>query len=227
MIIVTGASGGLGQGLLKELAGLDSIVGTYESHHPLSVAGDVHLVRLDVTDVKSVNEFVRAIRADATRITLVNLAGVSGDGLSVTLPLSDWEHVLAVNLTGSFLMSRSIVRLMMRERWGRIINVGSVVSRLGRPGASAYASAKGGVISMTQCLAQEYAPHNVTVNCLRLGYFSEGLIHKLSEKDLMRAMDRIAMRRLGTPADLAGAIKYLIDADYVTGAVLDLDGGLI
>ncbi len=226
MIIVTGASGGLGQGLLKELAGLDALVGTYHSHPPTK-SSDVQWMSVDVTEARSVTEFIQAIRPSATRITLINLAGASRPGLSLTLPEGDWDQVVAVNLTGAFLMSRAIVRLMMRERWGRIINVGSVVSRLGLPGSAAYAATKAGLGALTETLAQEYAPFQVTVNCLRLGYFSEGLIHTLSEADRSRALARIALKRLGTPGDLAGAIKYLINADYVTGATLDLDGGLV
>ncbi len=211
---------------MKELSGSERIVGTYFSHPPESSADSPQFAQVNVADAESVEQFVRAIRGDATRITLINLAGVSHSALSLHLKVSDWEETLAVSLTGPFLMSRAVARLMMRERWGRIINVGSVVSRLALPGSAAYASAKAGLIALTQTLAQEYAPFGITVNCLRLGYFSEGLIHTLSERDRARAIERIAMKRLGTPADLARAIRYLMNADYATGTVMDLDGGL-
>jgi 3-oxoacyl-[acyl-carrier protein] reductase len=128
-------------------------------------------------------------------------------------------------LTGAFLMSRALLKVMMKEKWGRIINVSSVVAQSGAPGTAAYAAAKAGLLGLTATLAKEYARFNITVNCLTLGYFSEGLIHTIPDSAKQALLGRIPLRRLGAHADVAGAVRYLMGAAYTTGARLDVTGG--
>lgn len=226
MIIVTGASGGLGRRLVLELRECDRVVGTYFRNNPQIAAESIRLFRVDVTDCESIDRFVEAIRDGLTRITLVNLAGLSINRLAVELAPEEWDQVLAVNLKGSFLMSKALLRFMMRERWGRIINISSIVAQTGVSGTSAYAASKAGVMGLTRTLAKEYARYDITVNCLALGYFSNGLIETVPEAARKAILERIPLQRFGDVIEISRAIKYLIDASYVTGTVIEINGGL-
>lgn len=211
---------------MHELAAYDEIVGTYFKHQPVFKSDAVRLYKVDVTEWASVIRFVEAIQGDARRITLVNLAGCSVDRLAINVTPHEWDAVVAVNLTGTFMMSKALLRPMMQERWGRIINVSSIIAETGVPGTAAYAASKAGIVGLTRTLAKEYARYNITVNCLALGYFAGGLTERLSEKHRKSLLARIPLRRFGKGAELAGAVKYLMEADYTTGARLDINGGL-
>jgi 3-oxoacyl-[acyl-carrier protein] reductase len=228
MIVVTGASGGLGQRLLDGLTDLDDVVvGTYHRHQPALTPGSrVQLHRVDVTDPESTRRFAAAIAPTATRITLLNLAGVSISRLAVDLPVGDWDQVVDVSLRGSFLMSQALLKPMIRDRWGRIINVSSVVAREGVVGTAAYAAAKAGLEGLTRTLATEYARYGILVNTLALGYFDGGMTHALSEEHRKAVTARVPLRRLGDVSDITEAVRFLVRANYVTGASLRIDGGL-
>jgi NAD(P)-dependent dehydrogenase (short-subunit alcohol dehydrogenase family) len=159
-------------------------------------------------------------------VTLVNLAGISLDSLCHNFSSADWNRVLAVNLTGSFLMSRGLLPYMMKERWGRIINISSVVSRIGVAGSCAYAASKAGLMGLTRTLAKEYAPYGIRVNCLSLGYFSSGLIDTIPAGRVKSIKEEIPVKRLGDVRDISAAIEFLIKCDYITGAEINLNGGL-
>jgi 3-oxoacyl-[acyl-carrier protein] reductase len=228
VIVVTGASGGLGRPLLECLANEDeAVVGTYHANRPeLAPGSRVRLHQVDVTDQGATRRFADAIAADATRITLVNLAGVSVSRLAVDLDPADWDRVVDVSLKGSFLMSQALLKLMIRERWGRIINVSSVVAREGAVGTVAYAAAKAGLDGLTRTLASEYARYGILVNTLVLGYFDGGMTHTLSDEQRKAVLARIPLRRLGAVSDIVEAIRYLMRANYITGTSLRIDGGL-
>lgn len=228
MIVVTGASGGLGVPLLEALADLDDVVvGTYHQHRPPLAEGSlIRLHQVDVTDPEAVRRFAAAIAPEARRVTLVNLAGVAISRLAVDLPVGDWDRVVDVSLRGSFLMSQALLKTMIREKWGRIINVSSVVAREGVVGTAAYAAAKAGLDGLTRTLATEYGRYGVLVNTLALGYFDGGMTHTLTEDQRAAVVARIPVRRLGAVSDIAVAVGYLMRAQYVTGASLRIDGGL-
>lgn len=223
MIIVTGASGGIGQVLIQDLQRIDDVVvGTYFKNKPAH--GECY--ELDVTQEDKVADFIKSISRRLTRVTLVNLAGISIDKISQNLPREDWDKVLAVNLTGAFLMSRQVLPYMMKERWGRIINVSSVVAQMGMPGTVAYAAAKSGLLGLTKTLAKEYASYGIRVNCLSLGYFSAGLIHTIPPGRVEQLKDQIPVKKLGEVNDIALAIEFLVKCEYITGATIPLSGGL-
>lgn len=228
MIVVTGASGGLGRSLLEGLANEDeAVVGTYHAHRPeLAPGSRVRLYQVDVTDQGATRRFADAIAPDATRITLVNLAGVSVSRLAVDLDPADWDRVVDVSLKGSFLMSQALLKMMIRERWGRIINISSVVAREGVVGTAAYAAAKAGLDGLTRTLASEYARYGILANTLVLGYFDGGMTHTLSDEQRKAVLARIPVRRLGEVSDIVEAIRYLMRANYITGSDLRIDGGL-
>lgn len=226
MIIVTGASGALGRQLVVDLCETDEVVGTWRREPPDVAHQRLRLMQLDVTEPESVQRFVDAVRS-ATRITLVNLAGLSISRLAVDLSPEDWDKVMNVNLRGTFLMCRALIKPMIRDRWGRIINVSSVVARIGVPGTAAYAASKSGIVGLTRTLAREYARYGITANCLSLGYFEGGLTNTLSESQRREILHSIPLRRFGQPGELAEAVKYLIGASYTTGTCLQINGGLV
>ena len=227
MIIVTGASGDLGQYLVESFSETDSVVGTYHNNKPdFQATSSIQLYQVDVTDEESVRGFAETISASASRITLVNLAGVSSSRLAVDLDTAEWDQVVGVSLKGSFLMSRAFLRTMIRDRWGRIINISSIVAEEGATGTAAYAAAKSGLDGLTRTLAKEYARYGILVNTLALGYFDGGMTKTLSEDKRKAVLARIPLRRFGEPAEIAEAIRYLMRANYVTGTKLRIDGGL-
>jgi 3-oxoacyl-[acyl-carrier protein] reductase len=227
VIIVTGASSALGRPLLESLADVDTVVGTYNRNKPeLAPSSSIQLYQVDVADEESVRRFADALGQTAKRITLVNLAGISSSRLAVELDLAEWNRVVGVSLTGSFLMSQAFLRPMIRERWGRIINISSVVAEEGVIGTTAYAAAKAGLDGLTRTLAKEYARYGILVNTLALGYFDGGMTQTLPEEKRKATLAKIPLRRFGEASELAEAIRYLMRASYVTGTKLRIDGGL-
>lgn len=223
MIILTGASGGIGGRLIVELRKIDKVIGTYFKKKPHN---DKDYFQLDVTDERNISEFINVISPDLKEITLINLAGISVDSLAHNLSLKDWSRVLSVNLTGSFLMAKHLIPYMIKEKWGRIINISSVVSQAGVCGTSAYAASKSGLTGLTKTLAKEYGRYGINVNCLRLGYFSTGLIETISPEKVELLKKQIPLNSLGDPMNIYLAVEFLIRSDYVTGAVIDINGGL-
>jgi Dehydrogenases with different specificities (related to short-chain alcohol dehydrogenases) len=221
-------SSGLGQPLARELCTDFQVVGTYHSTEPDFSGLPITLTQLDVTSEVSVANFIAEIdREKSHRIALVNLAGISVDRLVVEMDLHEWEAVIRVNLTGAFLLSKMLVRQMMRARWGRFIFATSAVTKLGVPGTAAYSASKAGLSGLSKVLSQEYGRYNITANCLQLGYFAAGLGSNLTDDRKQALKQRIPARRLGDPSELANAVRFLVDASYCSGTELSIDGGLV
>jgi NAD(P)-dependent dehydrogenase (short-subunit alcohol dehydrogenase family) len=227
MILMTGASGGLGDYLVRQLAKEHAVVGTYNTHKPAVLRENVEYHQVDVSDSASVGRFAEAIEDKLDHVVLVNLAGVSLDGMGHKMDEAIWDRVVDTNLKGTFLMSRAILPYMRKQEWGRIINVSSIVGQRGIPGTAAYSASKGGLYSLTRTLAAENATKNITVNALALGYFEVGMINVLKPEVQEQIRATIPMRRFGHPRNVDLAIRFLIEADYVTGAVLNINGGLL
>ena len=159
---------------------------------------------------------------------LINNAGLTRDNLAVRMKDEDWQTVLEVNLTAVFRLTRAALRGMMRRRWGRIVNVTSIVALTGNPGQVNYAAAKAGMIGMTKSLAAEVATRGITVNCVAPGFIETPMTAALSEDQRRRLLERVPVGRLGTPDDVAAAIGYLAsqEAAYVTGQTLHVNGGM-
>jgi len=227
-IVITGVSGGLGGFLAEQLASQHTVIGTYHNRtidDPQRVGGNVHL--LDVTDAAQVQAFVDEVRAKLDRVVLVNMAGISLDAMGHKMPEELWDRVVDTNLKGVFLMSRALLPVMREQKWGRIINISSVVGQVGIPGTAAYAASKAGVIGLTRTLASENVTNNITVNALALGYFSVGIMKDLKPEIQDLIIQKIPMHRLGDPTNVAAAVRFLIDADYVTGTTININGGLL
>ena len=227
MIVITGASGGLGSYLIEHLGRDHEIIGTYNTHRPAPTDRVVEFYQVDVRDSGRVERFAAAISDKLQRIVLINLAGISLDAMGHKMDEATWDRMLDTNLKGTFLMCRALLPFMRQQEWGRIINVSSIVGQMGVPGTVAYSASKAGLLGLTRTLAAENATKNITVNALALGYFEVGMINviKPEVQDQIRA--KIPMKRLGHPRNVELAIRFLIESDYVTGAVININGGLL
>ena len=235
---VTGASRGIGRSIALTLcrAGFDIVVASPEIENNEAVAEEIRACRgeamtlnLDVTSAESVKEGFAKVLAAKTRIdVLVNNAGITRDGLAVRMKLADWELVLKINLQGAFICTQQVLPSMMRNRWGRIVNITSVVGRTGQAGQVNYASSKAGLIGMTRSLARELASRNITVNAVAPGYIETPMTAVLDEKQREAMMAQIPLGRPGTDQDIAHSVAFLASdaASYITGHVLDVNGGM-
>ena len=170
---------------------------------------------------KAANEFGRID-------VLVNNAGITKDALAVRMKQADWELVLNTNLSGAFYATQQVLPGMMRERWGRIVNISSVVGESGNPGQANYVASKAGLIGVTKSLAQEVGSRNITVNAVAPGYIETDMTHGLSDELKGKMLAATPLKRMGTAADIASAVKFLVsdEASFITGHVLDVNGGL-
>ena len=159
---------------------------------------------------------------------LVNNAGITRDGLAVRMKPEDWNLVMAINLTGAFFAIQQALPGMMKERWGRIVNISSVVGKSGNPGQANYSASKAGLIGLTKTLAQEVASRNITVNAVAPGFIATDMTAVLPEEVKNKMLAGVPLKRMGTPADIAAAVRFLAsdDASYITGHVLDVNGGM-
>lgn len=191
--------------------------------------GEAAAVSMDMTSAESIGEGIAAGVKEFGRIDiLVNNAGIAKDGLAVRMKAADWEQVLATNLSGAFFAIQQVLPGMMRERWGRIVNVSSVVGETGNAGQANYVASKAGLIGLTKALAQEIGSRNITVNAVAPGYIETEMTEGLSQELKDKMIGRTPLRRIGAAADVANAVKFLIgdDASFITGHVLDVNGGL-
>ncbi|HLK61958.1 MAG TPA: 3-oxoacyl-[acyl-carrier-protein] reductase [Bryobacteraceae bacterium] len=235
---VTGASRGIGRATALTLcrAGFDIVVASPEIEKNEEVAaeiracsGEAMTVNLDVTSHDSVKEAFAKASKDKGRIdVLVNNAGIARDGLAVRMKAADWDLVLRLNLDGAFLCIQQVLPGMMRNRWGRIINISSVVGQAGSPGQANYAASKAGLIGLTKALAQEMASRSITVNAVAPGYIATDMTNVLPEDVKQKILSTVPLGRMGRPEDIAAAVKFLAseDAAYITGQVLAVNGGM-
>ena len=227
--LVTGASRGIGLAIAEELKKHGAkVVGTATSEAGLkNIPGTGKI--LNVRDAAQTDALVDSIGKELGEIAvLVNNAGITRDNLALRLKDADWDEVLDTNLRAVFRLSRAVMRGMMKARWGRIINITSVVGASGNPGQANYAAAKAGVVGMTKSLARELGSRNITVNCVAPGFIDTDMTRALPEEQRKALLEHIPLGRLGTPQDVAAAVAYLASpgGGYVTGAVLHVNGGM-
>lgn len=227
MIIMTGASGGLGVYLIEHLGRDFEIIGTFNTHKPALTDRAVGFYQVDVSESESVERFVAMVVDKLQQIVLINLAGVSLDSMGHKMDAVAWDRVLDTNLKGTFLMCRSLLPFMREQQWGRIINVSSVVGQIGVLGTSAYSASKAGLLGLTRTLAVENAMKNITVNALALGYMDVGMINMIRPEIQEQIRARIPMKRFGHPRNVEQAIRFLIECDYITGSIININGGLL
>ena len=235
---VTGGSRGIGRAIALKLcrAGFEIVVASPEVENNELVAGEIRALNgeamtlnLDVTSPESVKEGFAKVIKDKSRIdVLVNNAGIARDGLAVRMKLADWQLVLKINLEGAFLCSQQALASMMRARWGRIVNISSVVGQAGSVGQANYSASKAGLIGLTKSLAQEMGSRGITVNAIAPGYIDTDMTRGLPEELKQKMLATVPLGRMGTPEDIANAVNFLVseEASYITGHVLAVNGGM-
>jgi 3-oxoacyl-[acyl-carrier protein] reductase len=233
--LVTGSSGGIGEAIARALHAQGATVGLHGTRVEKleALAADLgDRVKVFPANL-SVREEVKALGQKAEAELggvdiLVNNAGITRDGLFVRMSDADWDAVLEVNLTSVFRLTRELTHPMMRRRFGRIINITSVVGVTGNPGQANYIAAKAGMIGMSKSLAQEIASRNVTVNCVAPGFIESDMTGKLNDKQKEAIMGQIPMKRMGTGAEIATTVAWLAsdEAAYVTGQTIHVNGGM-
>lgn len=234
---VTGASRGIGRACAIELArnGARVVLAARQREKLEEVAAEVRalgadamVVEIDLASAESIAQAFAAAKEFAPIHILVNNAGITRDTLALRMKLEDWESVIRTNLTGSFLCMQQVLQGMMRERWGRIVNISSVVAEAGNPGQSNYVASKAGLIGLTKSLAQEMASRNITVNAVAPGFIDTDMTAVLSNELKAGILGKIPLKRLGSPQDIAAAVAFLASegAGYITGHVLDVNGGM-
>jgi 3-oxoacyl-[acyl-carrier protein] reductase len=227
--LVTGASRGIGRAIAEELARqAATVLGTATSAEGAAKVPGIGKV-LNVRDTAQMDALVAEIeRAQGGIAILVNNAGITKDNLALRMKDADWDEVMETNLRAVFRLSRAVMRGMMKARWGRIINITSVVGEAGNAGQANYAAAKAGVVGMTKSLARELGSRNITVNCVAPGFIDTDMTRALSQEQRSALLAQIPLGRLGEAAEVAAAVAYLASpaASYVTGCVLQVNGGM-
>jgi len=235
---VTGASRGIGRACALALSagGAKVVLAARQLDRLEQVAAEIRtagsevfVVPIDLASQDSIKEaFSKASKEFGRVDILINNAGLTRDGLAMRMKRDDWDAVLQTNLSGSFFCIQQVLPQMVRERWGRIVNITSVVGESGNAGQANYAASKAGLIGLTKSLAQELASRNITVNAVAPGFVETDMTASLSDELKAKITESVPLKRIGRPEDVAAAVKFLAgdDAGYITGHVLDVNGGM-
>lgn len=237
--LVTGGSRGIGRAIAITLAETGAFVfinyrkdmkGAEETLRTIVNNGaDGEIRKFDISDFQTTNKAIEEMIEKKGPIDiLVNNASLSIDGLFVRVKEKDWNTIIDVNLKGTFNCCRAVVKHMMRKRWGRIINISSVVGETGNAGQACYSASKAGIIGLTKSLARELGPRNICVNAIAPGFITTDMTASISDETRSKIVEQIPLSRVGAPSDIAGVVAFLAspDADYITGQVIHVNGGI-
>ena len=236
--LVTGAAQGIGRAIALELARAGATVAVADINELklgqvaaeiAALGGTAAAFKLDVSSQQSIEDGAKAVLDKLGKVeVLVNNAGITRDNLMMSMKRVEWDLVLAINLTGPFLLTQALIRQMIKNRWGRVVNMASVVGRAGQAGQVNYAASKAGLIGLTKSLAREVASRGITVNAVAPGYIETPMTAVLDEKVSAAMLANIPLGRRGTDQDVAQAVRFLASdaAAYITGQVLDVNGGM-
>jgi len=233
-ILITGASGGIGQELVKKFVSLGgNVLGSGTKSEKLDKIKkqypDIKVKKFDISDHSRIEEFMDDVSLELGGIDiLINNAGTNVDNLSLRMKDEEWKKVIDVNLTSTFLLSKYAIKKMLKSKFGRIVNITSVVGHTGNLGQSNYSASKAGIIGMSKSLAIEYAKKNITVNCVSPGFIVSDMTMNIAEKVKLYLTSRIPMGKLGTGEDVSNCVAFLSSeqASYVTGETIHVNGGM-
>ena len=233
-ILITGASGGIGNSLVKKFISLGgNVLGTGTKSDKLDKLKkeypNIKIKKFDISEHSRIEEFIDDVSLELGGLDiLINNAGTNKDNLSLRMKDDEWKKVIDVNLTSTFLLSKNSIKKMLKNKFGRIVNITSVVGHTGNLGQSNYAASKSGVIGMSKSLALEYAKKNITVNCVSPGFIVSEMTMNIAEKVKLFLTSRIPMGKLGTGEDVSNCVAFLSSdqASYITGETMHVNGGM-
>ena len=233
-ILITGATGGIGNALVKKFISLDgNVLATGTKTEKLDLLKkdfpNINILKFDISDHSKIEEFIENVSSQLSGLDiLVNNAGVNMDNLSLRMKNEEWKKVIDINLGSTFLMSKYAIKKMLKNKYGRIVNITSVVGHTGNLGQVNYAASKAGIIGMSKSLAIEYAKKNITINCVSPGFIQSKMTDNIVESIKAVLTSRIPMAKLGTGEDVSNAVAFLSSdlASYVTGETLHVNGGM-
>lgn len=221
MILVIGASSGLANVVVNSLSQFDDVILTHY-RNPLGNNSQF----LDLADNESIDNFIANNKTRLKNLTLVNFSAYSKDGILYHYGMEDWERSFKINVRGPFYLIQKILPIMISQKYGRIINVSSILANNGAVGAGAYSSSKSALIGLTRTLSKEYAMFNILSNILELGYFEGGLTDRMEEDKLNEIISNIPTLALGDPDEIAKTIKLLVESNYINGSQIKINGGM-
>ena len=227
MIILTGSSGGIGREILHYLSSIDDVIAIYNSHKPVeAINAKIIFEKLDITDLSQVELFIKKWGDKLRNVTVIHFAAIKVDGLALGYEVSDWDHVMSVNLRGNFILTKALLPFMIEERWGRVIHISSRGGMDEDIGTISYSSSKSALVGMSSVLAKEYEKFNISSNVLVLGTFNTGMFSKLPNEQKNKILSKIPSKKFGNILDIFNAINFIIKSDYVTSSIINVDGGI-
>ena len=233
-ILITGASGGIGHALVKKFVSLNaSVLATGTKTEKLDSLKNefpnINILKFDISEHSKIAEFVENVCSQLVGLdVLINNAGINKDNLSLRMKEEEWKKVIDINLGSTFLLCRSAIKKMLKNKYGRIVNITSIVGHTGNLGQANYAASKAGIIGMTKSLALEYAKKNITLNCVSPGFIKTNMTENLLENVKVMLTSRIPMSKLGSGEDVANSVAFLSsdEASYITGETIHVNGGM-
>ena len=233
-ILITGASGGIGHALVKKFVSLNAnVLATGTKTEKLDSLKkefpNINILKFDISEHSKIEEFVENVYSQLVGLdVLINNAGVNKDNLSIRMKEDEWKKVIDINLGSTFLLCRSAIKKMLKNKYGRIVNITSIVGHTGNLGQANYAASKAGIIGMTKSLALEYAKKNITLNCVSPGFIKTNMTENILESVKVILTSRIPMSKLGSGEDVANSVAFLSsdEASYITGETMHVNGGM-
>ena len=233
-ILITGASGGIGKELVKKFVSLGgNVLGSGTKIEKLDLLKkqypNIKVKKFDMAEDSKIKDFIDSVTLELGRLDiLINNAGINMDNLSLRMKDEEWKKVININLTSTFLLSKHAIKKMLKNKFGRIVNITSVVGHTGNLGQSNYSASKSGIIGMSKSLAIEYAKKNITVNCVSPGFIASDMTMNIAEKVKLYLTSRIPMGKLGTGEDVSNCVAFLssLEASYITGETIHVNGGM-
>jgi 3-oxoacyl-[acyl-carrier protein] reductase len=233
-ILVTGATGGIGDSIVKKFLSLDaSVLGTGTNNEKLEALKKnypkIETVKFDISEHEKIDEFIENVFSKLGGLDiLINNAGITKDNLSLRMKNDEWQKIIDINLSSTFYLCKSAIKKMLKNKYGRIVNITSIVGHTGNIGQANYSASKAGVVAMSKSLAIEYAKKNISVNCVSPGFIQTKMTDNISEEMKNTLLSRIPMNKLGTPDDVSNTVAFLCSesSSYITGETIHVNGGM-